>query len=244
VLDLMKRWELGCYFQDKNMVVRIAGDPVSRDDSSDVSGPNLHDPGDTALRPGGPEFTGPTETLYRGSHGPDQQVLAAAEQGAQVANDFSAASALRDPDPREGPGWQRNFIVSNTLAVLSGLVFPSPHFEYSWIGYSGQEYNQMRVNYTGGGRVCVLRAGYVNNAYGCSFQFHGELDQQFNTIRCMAYNLCCSFITRGRTEVLDRMHSLSRYLWVTWGSHECGGVMHHLEPPSAPASSSFACAWA
>jgi len=65
VLYFMKRRELGFYFRDTQAVVRIAGDPVTRYDSPDVSGPDLHDPVYTSLRPGGPQFTGPTETLHR-----------------------------------------------------------------------------------------------------------------------------------------------------------------------------------
>jgi hypothetical protein len=71
MLNLMNRWELGCYFKDRPMATRMTGDSVERGDSPAVSGPQVHDPDDTWLRPGGPEFTGPTETVHRESYGPD-----------------------------------------------------------------------------------------------------------------------------------------------------------------------------
>jgi hypothetical protein len=128
-------------------------------------------------------------------------------------------------------------VVSTTLGTLSELVFPSSHFQYHWIGVSGQAYNQLRVTNMRGDPVCILRVGYVTNrspesaglVYVCSFKLHGELEQQFNTIRCMAYNLCWSFISRGHAEktVLDRTLSLSRYLMATWGRDECMYSLDH-----------------
>jgi hypothetical protein len=123
-------------------------------------------------------------------------------------------------------------VASTTLGSLSELVFPSQHFTHS---YSGEQYKQMEVTYTGGDPVCVLRVGYVENlpdspgiAYVCSFQLHGELEQQFNSIRCMAYSLCWSFQRNAETrqpstpaDVLARMRLLCGYLLATWGPDEC-----------------------
>jgi hypothetical protein len=125
-------------------------------------------------------------------------------------------------------------VVSTTLATLSELVFPSSHFQHHWVDVSGQECNQLRVKSTRGEPVCILRVGYVTKspsiAYVCSFKLQGELEQQFNAIRCMAYNLCLSFISRGhaeKTEVLDRTRSLSRYLLAEWGRDQCMYSLDH-----------------
>jgi hypothetical protein len=124
-------------------------------------------------------------------------------------------------------------VASTTLGSLSQLVFPFQHFTHR---HSGEQLDQMKVSYTGGDPVCVLRVGYVENqspdspgiAYVCSFQLHGELERQFNSIRCMAYNLCWSFQRNAETrqpstpaDVLARMRSLCGYLLATWGPDEC-----------------------
>ena len=226
-----------------------------------------------------PARCGAMDALLRGLN----RVLAAAEQGGQIdtSYDFSAASALRDPEPLEAvyfdaPGsydlskvseikrtdtirirrgvravqmpygfcldQSRLSVVSTTLGTLSELVFPSSHFQYHWIGVSGQEFNKLRVTNMRGDPVCILRVGYVTNrspesaglVYVCSFNLHGELKQQFHSIRCMAYNLCWSFINRwdrlrieNTTEIRDRMRSLVRYLWDTWGRDECMYALDH-----------------
>jgi hypothetical protein len=216
-----------------------------------------------------PVRCGVTEALLRGL----DRVLTVG-RGVQTTSgyDFSAASALRDPEPLEAvyfgerglydlnkvteikrtatipicrgvravqmpAGYcldeSRLETVSITLGTLSRLVFPSQRFQCR---YSDGQLDRMEVTYTGGDPVCVLRVGYVENrspespgiAYVCSFQLHGELEQQFNSIRCMAYSLCWSFQRNAETrqpgtpaDVLARMRSLCGYLLATWGPDEC-----------------------